>query len=145
MATVRKPKVSENAKRTLSAPGGRLSGYLVYLGEPSKVVLGRVAGKVKQVVSDFDGKIDLAGFIANSGAKICECDCFCSCSCDCQCNCDCVCYCDCNCPCLCSSACDSAIALAEIREISAEMVALEKQLQARFGQGPQIAKGLRRG
>jgi hypothetical protein len=130
-------------RRTISRPGDKNSGLYIYLGEPSKAVVDRVAGNIGHFIPDFKGKINVEDFIHNSAGKICECDCFCSCSCDCTCNCDCVCYCDCNCPCLCQSACNDYLALEDIRAWTQQVNILRDRLDIRFGDIARIIESFR--
>jgi hypothetical protein len=132
-------------RRTISRPGGKTAGLYIYLGEPSERVVERVAGQLKPFVTDFAGRINTGDFVHNAGSKICECDCFCSCACDCTCNCDCVCYCDCNCPCLCKSACDSYLALEDIRAAMTQIAVIRERMDVRFGDIGEILQSFRQG
>ena len=129
-------------RRTISRPADRNAGQYIYLGEPTQAVLDRVAGKIGKAIPDFTGKLNTDAFLGNAASNICECDCFCSCSCDCTCNCDCVCYCECNCPCLCQSACDDALLLQDIRNLTRKMDVLRERINVRYGQITEIMESL---
>jgi hypothetical protein len=66
-------------------------GKIIYIGEPSKAQLQKVAGQIGIFLKPGPGRCICIH-------NICNCECNCVCECYCLCDCDCVCFCDCQCP-----------------------------------------------
>jgi hypothetical protein len=135
----------------------------IYLGEPSKVMISKVAGKIVfpgRPAADGDCDCVCACDCGTACDCICHCDCA-NCLCDCSCTvCDCsscgtACACDCNCNphycdcAVCDCACD-CIERGVSEEITQAVAGVAKALgikqrsrAARFGQVAEIMKSFR--
>ena len=121
-------------RRTIPRRIGKTAGLLLYLGEPSKAVVERVAGQIGKFVPDLNGEINGDDFRHNAGsagswvcASVCSSCSSCS-SCDCHCGCSC-----------------RYQALEDVFSSKREMKALRDRLNVRFGDIAPILEAFQRG
>jgi len=114
----------------------------IYLGEPPKEVLEKIAGKIGQIAPHLQNKFTKDELIQIAQEGYCgvmtECACnFCACDCVCWCPCACDCRCDCG-YCLCEPKMDvtTPIILKELTGLKEKVYQLDgtiKNIETQFG------------